>query len=100
MDTFYIGSQLKILFEITADGFTQDSSTYTIVLKCGGVTKTDGRSHIVTNNSKHYLLVDTSEFNAGVLTATVTASVTDNDFTSNVRREVEVVELCHLRETP
>ena len=103
MDSFYIGSDLKFLIEITAEGFDQDADDYTIVLKCGSKTETYNEGNIVTSASgKHYLFVDTSDYQAGVLTATITATYTDPDSDPSVglSNMVEVVELCYLKEVP
>lgn len=96
-NVYYIGSVLKFLFEITGSGFDQDESDYTVELRCGGVSKTVDGDDIAVSGGSHYLVVNTSEFAPGVLTATVRAEVSDSDL-STTRTEVAVVELGYLRE--
>lgn len=100
-NVYYIGSDLKFLFEITGTGFDQDESAYTVELRCGGVSIILNQDDIITDsNDKHYLLVDTGGFGPGLLTATVEADVEDTDTPTDVRHEVTVVDLCYLRVKP
>jgi hypothetical protein len=72
---------------------------YTIELRCGRVTKTVPKSEVVysgEDNSDHFLIVDTREFGAGMLTAVVRASVPDADCPGGIRHEVAVVDLCRI----
>lgn len=95
----YVGTDLKLLVEITAEGFDMDKDNYTIELRCGRVTKTVPKSEIVVHEEEddgHYLIVDTREFGAGMLTAVVRAAVPDDDCPDGVRHEVAVVELCRI----
>lgn len=97
---YYVGTDLKFLVEITADGFDMNEDNYTIELRCGRVSKTVLKSDIVNageENENHYLVIDTREFGSGMLTAIVHADVPDDDLPGGLRHEVTVLELCRIQ---
>lgn len=97
-NSYYIGTDLKFLISIEAEGFSMDEDDYTIVLKCNGRQVTVGKDAIVEGSQgEHFLLVDSSQFGSGLLTMTVYADVPDEDFPDNSRTEVATMELCELR---
>ena len=99
MDRAFVGTELKFLIEITAEGFDMETDPFEIVLTCGGKSKTVPQDDIVydENEGKHYLLVDTTDFCSGTLVATVIAQVPDEDFESGYRREVDRAALITLK---
>lgn len=98
LDNFYIGTDLKFQFSITANGFNMDSDDYVITLHCGGKTVTVPKSDIVIgSNNTHFLLVDTTQFPSGMLRMAVTAQVPDGDFGDGMRAEVAAIDLCTIK---
>ena len=97
-DHYWVGTDLKFAIEITADGFDMDDDDYSIVLRCGLKTMELTKSDIVEGgNGEHLLLVDTTQFPSGTLRMVVYAKVPDEDYDSNVRREVAVKDLCIIK---
>ena len=94
-DSYYVGTDLKFLVNITASGFSMDDDEYTIVLRCNG--KEVQGDVVEGENNEHYLLVDTSQFGSGLLKMIVYADVPDEDFPDGTRREVASFDLCDLK---
>ena len=97
-DSYYIGTDLKYLIQIEAEGFSMDDDNYTIVLRCNGREITVPKEDIVEgDNDDHYLLVDTSQFGSGMLKMIVYAEVPDDNFSDGARTEVASFDLCELK---
>lgn len=96
-DRYYIGTELKFAFTITADGFDMDTDDYEITLSCGGKRLPVPKEDIVDGEDGHYLLVDTSQFPSGTLRMVVTAQVPDDDFGDGMRAEVAALDLCIIQ---
>lgn len=95
---YYIGTDLKFSFTVTADGFNMDEDDYEVVLICGGTKVTIEKDDVVTGtDTNHYLLVDTTLFPSGTLRAVVYAKVPDSDYVSEVRREVAAEDLVIIK---
>ena len=96
-DRYYVGTDLKFLLKIESPGFSQDDDDYEVTLISGGKSVTIPKSDIVDGADGHYLLVDSTQLEAGLVKMVVTAKVTDEDFEKGYRREVEVKDLCYIK---
>lgn len=106
MDKFYIGTDLKFLFNITAAGFDMDRDSYEITLVCldrkkmhPPVVQPVAPEQVVVDGDNHYLCVNSTIFGTGLLKAVVTAHVPDEDFPDGERTEILVEDLCNLNAT-
>jgi hypothetical protein len=98
MDSYYVGTDLKFLISIEAQGFSMDLDDYKIVLRCKNVQKTVTKNDIVVDDqNNHYLCVDSTQFGPGMLQMVVYAYVPDEDFPDNDRAEVAVLNLCEIK---
>lgn len=98
-DTFYIGTDLKFLLDIQAEGFSMTDDDFSVTLTCANKSVELQKEDIATDgDGNYYLLVDTTQFGNGTLVATVKASVPDDDFPSGIRHEVAVIGLCIIKE--
>lgn len=99
-DSYYIGTDLKFLINIEAQGFSMEDDDYTIMLKCRNQRVTLTKEDIITDGQdNHYLCVDSSQFGPGLLQMVVSAEVPDGDFPDGYRTEVAVVDLCEIKKT-
>ena len=93
----YLGTKLKFLVEITAEGFSMVDNDFTVTLKRGSVTKTFTKSELVQDDEDNfYVCFDSSEFGRGLITATITAYVPDEDFDDGIRTEVQKFDLVNV----
>lgn len=107
-DKAYLGTGLKFLVEITSSGFDMDRDDFEITLKRSNYTHTYQKSDLAVETyvetvggepvEKHhyYLCFDSSEYGKGLIQATVTAYVPDEDFEDNIRTEIEKVNLINI----
>lgn len=99
-EKYYIGTDLKFLINIEAEGFSMDSDDYEIELRCNSRSVTVHKEDIVEDGEDHYLCVDSTQFGSGMLQMVVYAYVPDEHFLDDhTRTEIAVVNLCELRKT-
>ena len=92
-----LGTKLKYVVEITADGFSMMDDNFTITLKSGQVVKEYTKSQLVQgDDDKFYLCFDTKDFGRGLIKATVTAYVPDEYFEDGYRTEIEKINLINV----
>jgi len=95
-ETYYIGSDLKFRFTLTANGFDQDKNRFSITIYSGNRSitwcswKPEDEEHFVHNPDGWFLLIPTEFLSTGPLKIVATAQVPDEDFPTSVRREVAV----------
>lgn len=100
----YIGTEVKYLVNIEADGFVMDRDDFEITLRRGTKERTFAKSELVREESveegqtvvRFYLCFDTQEFGAGTLTCIVRAYVPDSDFPDGLRTEVTKFALMNV----
>lgn len=94
----YLGTELKYLLEIEAEGFSMMANNFEVEVTCGSKKLHFNRSDLVLDSSgKWYVCFNTSQLGAGKLFAKVTAYVPDDAFEDGIRTEVERVELIPVR---
>lgn len=104
-DSAFIGTEVKYLVEIQADGFDMARDDFNITLKLGSKSKTFEKSDLVDDiemvdgQQKHtfYLVFDSAEFGAGTLVAIIRAYVPDTDYPDNIRTEVDRFDLMVIK---
>ena len=92
-----MGTDLKYMLEIEAEGFDMDDDYYDLIVKCGGVSVEKSKADVTVEGGDHFLTIDTSGFPNGVLQLVTIAHVPDSVFPDAERTEVEVLNLCELR---
>lgn len=99
--SYYVGTDLKFKIDITAEGFDQTQDDFEIKVVCGSKTQIITQDDIVEDEDGQYILIDTSQFNTGLVKLIVTAKVPDENFNefpwNGYRREVTVHELCYIK---
>ena len=98
-ESYYVGTDLKFKLDVAGAGFSQEADDYEVTLVCNGQRKTVPSEDIVIGDEMFLLLVDTTRFGNGLLSAVVTAKVPDDDFEAGYRREVDVIDLCTIKRT-
>lgn len=96
-ERYYIGTDLKFKFTITAQGFNQATDEYKIDPYCGNAHIVVTQDDIIEDGGEFFLLVDTSKLKPGPLKMVLTAFVPDDDFPSGVRKEVAVQNLAYIK---
>lgn len=81
------GTEVKYL--MTGSGFDMDLNYFVVSVYCGGITKEFAKPDLTrdTDTGSWYLCFDTTPFRPGLMTATVTAYVPDEDFPDGLRTE-------------
>ena len=99
-ESYYVGTDLKFKLEVKGAGFDQAKDDYDVTLVCNGHKETVSNDDIVIGDGNIFLLlVDTTRFGNGMLSAVITAKVPDDDFDVGFRREVDVINLCTIKRT-
>ena len=97
MENAYIGTELKFIIEITADGFSMVDDNFTVLLKRGGFSKLFEKGDLIQDDEDNfYVCFDSAEFGKGLITAVVTAYVPDEDFDDGFRTEVQKFDLIKI----
>lgn len=89
----FLGTEVKFLVTIEADGFDMERDDFNITLKRGGSSLFFEKADLVHDENSFYLCFDTKDLGSGVVTATITAYVPDNDFDDGLRTEVYKFDL-------
>ena len=98
----YAGGDIKILVELTANGFDQDTGDYEMELYCGNNNPKYFKKKDVklSSDGNHYLFVNTEGWEPGPMYLVVTAYTVDADAPNGRRKEKAVVNLGPLRPLP
>ena len=97
MENAYIGTELKFIIEITADGFSMVDDNFTVLLKRGGVSRLFEKGDLIQDDEDNfYVCFDSTDFGKGLITAVVTAYVPDEDFDDGFRTEVQKFDLIKI----
>jgi hypothetical protein len=110
-EQYYIGTDLKFCITITGEGFSQDDDDWEAKIVCNNKaityekvgTDPDSWKGVITDgNGNYYIMVDTTQFQTGLVKMIVTAYVPDQDFDESsegdcIRREVAVQDLCYIK---
>lgn len=97
--SYYIGTDLKFRIDIQAEGFDMANDDFSIQLRSGNdLIEVPDDNIVYDEDGNYFLLVNTSQLKAGPLQMIVTANVPDGDFPNGVRREVDRVNLCMIKQ--
>lgn len=93
----FVGTDVKFLIDICSPGFKMSDDDFSVTLSNGTHTETYAKNQMVTDpEGNYYVCFSTTSFGKGLITATVTASVPDNDFTDHYREEIARIELVNV----
>lgn len=100
-----LGTTLKFVVNLTAEGFSQATDEYEIVIVCNNKRITIPKANVIEGlDNNYYITVDTSQFQSGLVKAIAYAMIPDADLSRVVdgqyvpgyRREVGSIDLCYL----
>lgn len=96
-DSAYVGTDLKYALSVSAEGFSMIDDEFEVLLTCG---KNQLLLHkedlVVDKNDNYYVCFSSLDLGPGIVTATVTAHVPDDDFEDGFRDEVQKFTLVKL----
>lgn len=96
MRKIYLGTELKVQLNITADGFNMLTNDYSVDIKKQNTDRIVmhlDKDDIVVNDGQCYMLLDSQKLGTGTFQAVVTAYIPDSDFADGDRKEVTCVDL-------
>ena len=101
-----IGADVKFLVDISSPGFDMAQDSFTVTLTRGATSVTYKKSDedpmdeyehfVVDSDGNYYVCFSTATFGKGLITATVTAYVPDEDFNDQTRTEIEKFDLLNV----
>ena len=93
------GTEVKYLLALTAPGFDMNTDNFCVDVSCSGKNIHFRKQDLVydVGEDKWYLCFDTKYFRSGEIVATVTAYITDGDFSDGIRDEVVRVKIGQLK---
>ena len=92
-----IGSDVKFIVDISSPGFSMSDDNFTVTLTRGSTSITYTKNDMVVDGvGNYYLCFSTATFGKGLITATVTAIVPDDDFDDGTRTEIEKFDLLNV----
>lgn len=94
MEKYFVGTELKLAFEIECDGFDMDVDAWTCTVKKGSKSIVcDKDNNTAHDNDGWYLLIDSSQLGSGRYDLVVDIDVPDTDFPDLLRHETYKQEL-------
>ena len=98
MERPYIGTDLKFIIEIESPGFSMSRDEFEVLLEGSeGEILVPKRDMVHDANGKWYVCFDTNDLGPGLIRATVTAHVPDDDFVDGIRDEVDKYVIADVR---
>lgn len=90
-ESIYTGTDLKILIEMSAPGFSMEDDNWEVIFKSGSrVLKTCPKSECISDDDgKYYALVRATEIRQGKLDIVFHALVPDGDWDDGIRNETD-----------
>lgn len=90
-DQFYMGTDLKVLIEMTAPGFSMDDDDWEVILKSGSkILKTYTKEEcVVGEDGKYYICVRSEDMKRGSIDIVFHALVPDEDWDDGIRNETD-----------
>ena len=93
----FLGTELKFLVEITAQGFSMVDDDFIVAIARGPNVRVFTKGELIQDeNDKFYCCFDTAEFGSGLYKAVITAYVPDDDFEDGFRTEVFQLDLIRI----
>lgn len=94
-----LGADVKFIVDVTSPGFDKTTDTFTVTLTRGTTSVTYTKDDMVVDGEgNYYICFSTATFGKGLITATVTALVPDDDFDDGNRTEIEKFDLLNVVE--
>ena len=98
MDRPFIGTDLKFILEIESPGFDMDRDEFEVLLEGGEGSVLLRKQDMVSDGENWYRCFSTKSLGAGLIRATVTAHVPDDDFEDGIRDEVDKYVIADIRD--
>ena len=96
-DEIYIGTELKFLLEIGAQGFSMAEDRFCVDLLRGPNTIHLEKEDLeLDEDGNYYVCFDTLALGTGKVTAKITAYVPDTDYPDEFRTEVQKIDLINI----
>ena len=94
----FLGTKLKFALNISAQGFNIDEDEFCVDIRRGDKTlHFDKDDLVVDDNDQYYVCFDSADLGGGLIEATITAFVPDDDFEDGVRTEVVKLNLISVK---
>lgn len=99
MERPFLGTDLKFIIEIESPGFDMGRDDFEVLLEGGeGSVLLHKEDMVHDENNKWYICFDTKDLGVGLIRATVTAHVPDDDFEDGIRDEVDKYVIADIRD--
>lgn len=95
-DEIYVGTELKYVVRIEAEGFDMWEHEFEVDIVRGPKKLHFAKDDMVISDEEFYVCFDTRELGPGRVYAYITAHVPDSDFQDGIRDEVQKIELLIL----
>jgi len=97
-DSIYLGTDLKVLIEMEAPGFSMEDDDWEVLLKSGGKTlKTFPKDECIEDEEgKFYICVRATDLKTGTIDIVFHALVPDEDWDDGIRNEVDKKVLAQI----
>ena len=98
MERPFLGTDLKFIIEIESPGFDITRDDFEVLLEGGEGSVLLRKEDIVRDDNNWYICFSTKDLGAGLVYATVTAHVPDDDFEDGIRDEVDKYVIADIRD--
>lgn len=97
-DSIYLGTDLKVLIEMEAPGFSMSEDNWEVSLKSGGkVLKTFAKDECIEDSEgKFYICIRAADLKTGTIDIVFHALVPDDDWDDGIRNEVDKKVLAQI----
>lgn len=93
-DQIYIGTELKYLVEVGAQGFDMANDRFTVdIMRGPNLIHFEKEDMELDENGNYYVCFDTMALGTGKVTAKIIAYVPDTDYPDELRTEVAKIDL-------
>ena len=94
----WLGTMLKFLVEIEAEGFDMDENSFEIKFIGGSGSVVFTKSDLVCEEGEWYVTLDTSLVGSGMVTAITKVDILDDACPGGIRHEIDSQQLCFVSE--
>lgn len=98
MERPFLGTDLKFIIEIESPGFDMARDDFEVLLEGGEGSVLLRKEDMVQDDSNWYICFSTKDLGTGLIRATVTAHVPDDDFEDGIRDEVDKYVIADIRD--
>ena len=88
MAEIFVGTEVKVSIDVTAQGFDMSTDPWTATVRCGNQSTTYTKDTAINNDGEWMICVDTASLGAGIYDIVMEIDVPDNDMNDGYRHEV------------